>query len=100
MLAIGIFNITFKHNIKFDVPLIPRKSNELADIFSKTINYDDRYVTPDIFKMLIVRRWRQAKIDRFVFEKNQKTMRFSSKYVCSFFFFTRRCVCLQLERRI
>ena len=30
-LAIEIFNITFKHNIRFDISWIPRKSNELAD---------------------------------------------------------------------
>ena len=35
-LAIEIFNITFKHNIRFDISWIPRKSNEFADIFSKT----------------------------------------------------------------
>ena len=30
-LAIEIFNVTFKHNIRFDILWIPRKSNELAD---------------------------------------------------------------------
>ena len=40
-LAIEIFNITFKHNIRFDISWISRKSNELADKFSKTIYYDD-----------------------------------------------------------
>ena len=33
-LAIEIFNITFKHNIRFDISWIPRKGNELADKFS------------------------------------------------------------------
>ena len=40
-LAISIFNTTFKHNIRFDISWIPSKSNELADKFSKTIDYDD-----------------------------------------------------------
>ena len=46
-LATEIFNITFKHNIRFDISWIPRKSNELADKFSKAIDHDDCYVTPD-----------------------------------------------------
>ena len=72
-----------KHNIRFDISWIPRKSNGLADKFSKTIDYNDRYVTSDLFKMLIVRRWGIATIDRFPSEKNWKTMRFNSKRLCS-----------------
>ena len=56
-LAIEMFNITFKHNIRFDISWIPRKRNELADKFCKTIDYDDWYVTPDLFKILTVRWW-------------------------------------------
>ena len=37
-LAIEIFDITIKHNIKLDISWIPRKSNEWADKFSKTID--------------------------------------------------------------
>ena len=81
-LAIEIFNITFKHNIRFDISWIPRKSNELADKFSKTIDYDDWYVTPDLFKMLTTRWWGVATIDRFASEKNRKTMRFNLKHLC------------------
>ena len=81
-LAIEIFNITFKHNIRFDISWIPRKRNELADKFCKTIDYDDWYVTPDLFKILTVRRWGVATIDRFASEKNRKTMRFNSKHIC------------------
>ena len=40
-----MFNIIFKHNVRFDISWIPRKSNELADKFCKTIDYDDWYVT-------------------------------------------------------
>ena len=36
--------------------------NELAGKFSKTIDYDDWYVTPDSFKMLIFRQWGVATI--------------------------------------
>ena len=81
-LAIQIFNIMFKHNIRFDISLISRKCNELADKFSKTIDYYDWYVTPDLFKILTVRRWGVATIDRFASEKNWKTMRFNSKHLC------------------
>ena len=81
-LAIKIFNITFKQNIRFDISWIPRKRNELADKFSKTIDYDDWYVTPDSFKMLTVRGWGIATTDRFASEKNRKTMRFNTKHLC------------------
>ena len=39
-------------------------------------------MTPDLFKMLTVRRWGVATIDRFASEKNLKTMKFNSKYLC------------------
>ena len=39
-------------------------------------------MTPDLFKMLTVRRWGVATIDKFASEKNQKTMRFNSKHLC------------------
>ena len=81
-LAAEIFSITFKQNMRFVISWIPRKRNELADKFSKTIDYDDWYVTPDLFKMLTVRRWGVATIDRFTPEKNLKTMRFNSKHPC------------------
>ena len=54
LLALELFDITFKHNIKFDISWIPRKSNELEDKFSKTIDYDGWYVKPDLIKMLKV----------------------------------------------
>ena len=47
-----IFNIKFEHSIRFDISWIQRKSNELSDKFSKTIDYDDWYATPDLLKML------------------------------------------------
>ena len=61
-LATEIFDIMFKHNVKFDISSFLRKSNELPDTFSKTIDYDDWYVTPDLFKML-TRRGGVATID-------------------------------------
>ena len=75
-LAIKIYDITFTHNIKFDILWIPRKSNESTDKYSKTIGYDDWYVTPHLFKMLTVKRWGVATVDRFVSEKNQKITNF------------------------
>ena len=51
--------------------MIPRKSNELADKFSKTIDYDDWYVTPHLFKRLTVRQWVVGAIDTFASENNE-----------------------------
>ena len=39
-------------------------------------------MTPDLFKMLTVRHWGLAAIDRFASVKNRKTMRFNSKHLC------------------
>ena len=39
-------------------------------------------MTPDLFKMLTVRRLGVATIDRLASEKNRKTMRFNSKNLC------------------
>ena len=39
-------------------------------------------MTPDLFKMLTVRRWGAAKIDMFASEKNWKTIKSNSKHVC------------------
>ena len=48
---------------------------------SKSIDYDDWYVTPDLFKTLTLRQLGVATIYGFASEKNQKTMRFNSKHV-------------------
>ena len=37
-LVIETFNITFKYKFRFDISWISRRSNELADKFSKTID--------------------------------------------------------------
>ena len=39
-------------------------------------------MTPDLFKMLTVRRLGVATIDRLASEKNRKTMRLNSKNLC------------------
>ena len=72
----------FKNNIKFDISWILRKSNELAEKFSKNIDYDEWYVTADLFKILTIRRWGVSTINMFFSEKNRKSMRFNSKHVC------------------
>ena len=81
-LALKIFDTTAKNNISLDVCWIPRENNELADKFSKEIDYDDWYVTPELFELLTPRRWGKVSIDRFASEKNCKTLRFNSKRIC------------------
>ena len=44
----------FKLNTRFDILWIDSlRNNELADKFSKTIDYDDWHSTPDLFKILV-----------------------------------------------
>lgn len=44
------------------------------------MDYDDWYVTADLFKSLTARSWGVVTIDSFASEKYQKTMRFNSKH--------------------
>ena len=62
----------FKLNTRFDILWIDSlRNNELADKFSKTIDYDVWHATPDLLKMLAVRRWGGATIDRYASKQNK-----------------------------
>ena len=52
----------------------------MTDKFIKIKVFCNWFVTPDVFDGLTFRQWGVAAIDRFVSEKNQKTIK--SKYIC------------------
>ena len=80
-LALDIFEITSAFNIKLSVFWIPRKNNTKAEALSKNTDNDD-WVTTFNLTDIIERRWGNITIDRFASDKNRKSKRFSSKYLC------------------
>jgi len=51
-LAVKIFQICAKHNIRLEVQWIPRTENEKADYISRLIDFDDWHITPEFFPRL------------------------------------------------
>ena len=80
-LALNIFEITSTFNIKLSVFWIPRKNNRQADALSKNMDNDDWVTTSNLID-IIERRWGNITIDRFASDKNRKSKRFNSRYLC------------------
>ena len=73
-LALDIFLFTFHRHIQLDVVWIPRDQNSKADVFSKTIDFDDYSVHDDVFSHLDG-LWGPHSIDRFACCYNNKLPR-------------------------
>ena len=58
------------------------KYNTQADALSKNMNNDD-WVTTSNLIYIIERKWGKITIDRFASDKNRKSKRFNSIYLCS-----------------
>ena len=58
---------------------MPRELNKTADLISKSIDYDDWFVTENYFKFINT-KWGSVNIDRFATKENTKTERFNSKF--------------------
>ena len=80
-LALNIFTLTFNHNIHLEVFWVGREYNKEADEISKTIAFDDWYMTQGLINIL-EQRWRKISIDRFASDINRKSKRFNSRYLC------------------
>ena len=80
-LALDIFEITSAFNIKLSVFWIPQKYNTKADALSKNTDNGDWVTT---FNLIYIkeRRWGNITIDRFASDKNRKSKRFNSRYLC------------------
>ena len=53
------------------------------DLKSQIIDFDNLFIKPDLFDKLTVKWWGVVIIDKFASEKNRKTPRLRSKYICS-----------------
>ena len=79
--ALGIFSICVQCNIRLEPEWIPREQNELADYYSRMVDYDDWMLNPSIFAWLDT-IWGPYTIDRFANAKNAQLQRFNSRFWC------------------
>ena len=79
LLALQIYDITKRFEVKLEVEWIPREQNDISDFFSKIIDPDDWEITDSFFEHLD-ELWGPFTIDRFASSNNNKAERFNSKY--------------------
>ena len=80
-IAVQIFSICFQNDIQLDTQWIPRASNQIADVLSKTVDLDDWQLQPHLFRMIHA-RWGPFTIDRFASNYNTQLPRFNSRFWC------------------
>lgn len=52
LLASDIFSFCYNHGINLEIDWVPRSLNDKADYLSKTVDYDDWEIVPEIFQLL------------------------------------------------
>ena len=77
--ALGIFSICAQGNIRLEPEWIPREKNELADYYSRIVDYDDWMLNPSTFTWLDA-IWGPHTIDRFANATNTQLQRFNSRF--------------------
>ena len=78
-IVLEIFNLAFRYQIKLEPEWIPRGENELADYYSRLVDYDDWAINPAVFWVLDS-LWGLHTIDRFANSRNAQLPRFNSRY--------------------
>ena len=77
--ALGIFATCLKSNIRVEPEWIPREENELADYYSRIVDYDDYGLHPAVFQWLDS-VWGPHTVDRFANPTNAQIERFNSRF--------------------
>jgi hypothetical protein len=77
-----LFSITTTNNIELRPVWIPRDLNNLADMLSKTIDYEDYAIADWFFKSLCKEMGVEPDIDCFANSENKKTEKFFSLSYC------------------
>ena len=77
--ALAIFAVCVANHIRIEPEWIPRKQNELADYYSRLIDYNDWRLNPAVFKWLDY-VWGPHTVDRFADHLNAHTQRFNSRF--------------------
>ena len=77
--ALAIFSKCVKNHIHIEPEWIPREQNELADYYSRLVDFDDYRLNPAIFRWLNS-LWRPHSIDRFANPHNAQIEGFNSRF--------------------
>ena len=77
--ALAIHKVCGQFSIRLRVEWVPRESNQLADLFSKTVDTDDWMVRPSIFEQLD-RCWGPHTLDVFASLRTKQLERFCSRW--------------------
>ena len=77
--ALKIFSACVNHHIHIEPEWVPREQNELADYFSRIIDYDDWMLNPALFNWLNS-LWGPHTVDRFTNSTNTQLPRFNSRF--------------------
>ena len=77
--SLRIFQMGLMHQIRMEPEWVPREENQLADYWSKVIDYDDWMVHPAIFAQLDL-MWGPHTVDRFANASNRQLERFNSRF--------------------
>ena len=77
--ALSIFRACIDTNIRIEPEWIPREENDLADYYSRVVDYDDWMLNPMVFQWLDG-LWGPHSIDRFASPENSQTERFNSRF--------------------
>jgi hypothetical protein len=77
-----IANIACKNSLRINPVWIPRDLNNVADMISKTIDYEDYGVTEAFFRDICVFFGVEPQIDCFANAENAKTKKFFSLAYC------------------
>ena len=80
-LAIRIFEICVKNDIRLFPTWIPRELNQHADYYSKLVDSDDWTIDDVSFKR-ICKEFGHPTVDRFADNLNRKVSEFNSKFYC------------------
>ena len=76
-----MFITCIRYNIRIKIEWVPREMNQLADYYSRVVDYDEWYINPTIFAM-VDEWWGPHSIDRFATSYNKQVERFNSCYAC------------------
>ena len=80
-IAIQIFEVCVKNDVKISPSRIPRDSNQIADYYSKIVDTDDWSVDNGTFQK-ICKEFGHPSVDRFADNLNAKVTQFNSKFHC------------------
>ena len=79
--ALKVFKACVVNNIRLEPEWVPREKNQLADYFSRIIDYDDWYIDQKVYEWVDT-KWGPHTVDRFATCNNAQVERFNSRYAC------------------